>query len=438
MASSVETMVYPTTLGERIRDIRQRRGLTQVELAGDDFSKSYVSAVERGKITPSLEALQILAERLDVPISYFLEPEVQETLVREEARAMILEAAAQIDGGQPEQAIGILRRLPTESLTEEELAPLRYRLGQAYIRLNQPTEALVELEAALRYARFIEDAELVERIRNLIGLAHYQQGHYAQAVEHHRLCLKAINDGIIRDPVFKLGIYSNLGNEYSRLSDHQQAIGFYREALAFAQDVVAPDRLAAIYWGLSQSYRELGDLRRAKLCAYKSLTLYESIQSSRLAAQIRTMYAMILAELGELDEAERCYREALDIARTVGDAVGQTAALANLAELHLRQGRHDEAQAAIREALTLATASGNRVIEGQVFLTQASLYAALGEQVEADQQFQAAIATLEQYEAKELLGKAYFRYGQALVSWGQAAEGAKYLGRAYLITGKHG
>ncbi len=39
-------------LSEYIRQLRRQRGLTQTELGGDRFSKSYVSAVELEKNQP--------------------------------------------------------------------------------------------------------------------------------------------------------------------------------------------------------------------------------------------------------------------------------------------------------------------------------------------------------------------------------------------------
>src|ERR671930_2182427 len=51
-------------LGERLRQLRVAAGLTQTELAGDRFSKEYVSQIERGKTRPTPETIQWLAERL--------------------------------------------------------------------------------------------------------------------------------------------------------------------------------------------------------------------------------------------------------------------------------------------------------------------------------------------------------------------------------------
>src|SRR5438876_10459147 len=58
--------VHGTRLGERLRQLRVSAGLTQTELAGDRFSKEYVSQIERGKTRPTEETVAWLATRLGV------------------------------------------------------------------------------------------------------------------------------------------------------------------------------------------------------------------------------------------------------------------------------------------------------------------------------------------------------------------------------------
>src|SRR3979409_1307827 len=50
-------------LGERLRQLRVAAGLTQSELAGERFSKEYVSQIERGKTRPTHETIDWLAAR---------------------------------------------------------------------------------------------------------------------------------------------------------------------------------------------------------------------------------------------------------------------------------------------------------------------------------------------------------------------------------------
>lgn len=64
-------------LGERIRTLRQRKGLTMAELGADRrgrvyFEKQYVWKMETGRVTPSLPALAHIAKRLGVTLASLL------------------------------------------------------------------------------------------------------------------------------------------------------------------------------------------------------------------------------------------------------------------------------------------------------------------------------------------------------------------------------
>jgi transcriptional regulator with XRE-family HTH domain len=77
-------------LGERLRQLRIGAGLTQGQLAGDRFSKEYISQIERGKTRPTTETIEWLALRLGVDQS-FLESGVS---ADERARAETILARA--------------------------------------------------------------------------------------------------------------------------------------------------------------------------------------------------------------------------------------------------------------------------------------------------------------------------------------------------------
>ena len=74
-------------LGERLRQLRVAAGLTQSELAGERFSKEYVSQIERGKTRPTTETIEWLAVRLGCPRLRHREPTPGEVLLRVRNRA---------------------------------------------------------------------------------------------------------------------------------------------------------------------------------------------------------------------------------------------------------------------------------------------------------------------------------------------------------------
>lgn len=59
----------PNAFGEHLREWRQRRHLSQLDLAGDaEISARHLSFVETGRAAPSRDMVLRLAERLDVPL----------------------------------------------------------------------------------------------------------------------------------------------------------------------------------------------------------------------------------------------------------------------------------------------------------------------------------------------------------------------------------
>lgn len=64
------------TLGERMRKMRKRLGLTQKEFAGRVPGKidyTYIGKIERGEQYPSLKMLEKIGKAFSTPLSYFFE-----------------------------------------------------------------------------------------------------------------------------------------------------------------------------------------------------------------------------------------------------------------------------------------------------------------------------------------------------------------------------
>lgn len=62
-----------STLGEKIRTLRNERKLTLVQLAGNKMTKGMLSLIENNKATPSMENLTYIAEKLNVPVAELLD-----------------------------------------------------------------------------------------------------------------------------------------------------------------------------------------------------------------------------------------------------------------------------------------------------------------------------------------------------------------------------
>ncbi len=99
-------------IGKRIREARQARGMTQAALAKGIASRTYISAIEIGRIKPSAENLKAIAERLEEHLDYFLPGRLEETLHRFETnlnQAKALLATGELVAASPPHCHGVRR-----------------------------------------------------------------------------------------------------------------------------------------------------------------------------------------------------------------------------------------------------------------------------------------------------------------------------------------
>ncbi|HXQ86636.1 MAG TPA: helix-turn-helix transcriptional regulator, partial [Gaiella sp.] len=122
-----------------MRALRVAAGLTQTELAGERFSKEYVSQIERGKTRPTADTVIWLAERLGVDDQYLQHGVSADVRTRVEAK--LAQAEALSEAHRDREAVEAFReiRAETGTLGSAELE-LRALAGEGW--------ALQELGAA--------------------------------------------------------------------------------------------------------------------------------------------------------------------------------------------------------------------------------------------------------------------------------------------------
>jgi len=451
------------SIGERLRAARFAARLTQQELAGNLFSKSYISAIERDKMTPSLQALSVLAERLDVPVSYLLgESELDlDTLTRqgapslssrqrratleEGAMLMLSKAEALIRQDQPRQALEELGESdePPQELPARHHPVWYWLAGWTSTLTGRHQDAIRLLERGLRLAESLRVqaprdqqaslAQLVERLRCFLGVAYSANGQMEVALKYHRQGLAAIAEHTITDPELKLMIYKGLGNEYLTLSHYQEAINFYQEAIKQADNMDNERQRGLMYWGLGIAYQQSGDLFRAKTNYLRALDTLGVMENLRLVAQVRALLGEVLTKLGEYEKAESQLRKSLEGAERFNDLRAWGNALANLAALHLARGNPDEAIRTANEGLQRAGQSKDPQTTGQLHLTLAAAHTARHDNSAAEQELKQAIEILKPTQLLLLLDQAHEHYGRFLVEQGRFQEAYEQMRQARTI-----
>ncbi|BCL81603.1 helix-turn-helix domain-containing protein [Ktedonobacteria bacterium brp13] len=432
-------------VGTNIREVRTKLGMTQAQLAAPEFSISYISAIERGKIRPSLKALSILARRLDVPLTFLLEGSPSGAA---EARAVgyspadsgpdqrvdvdLLQANVLIQQGNYKEAEGLLEPIQPDRVTTDQVYRLYLLKGQVHLGSGEYQEAVVDLRNAVSQGEALNDSEYIERARNLLGKSYYLLYNYTLAVEHHQHCFSAIENGQITDPIFSLEVFSNLANDYFRLGDLERAVTYYHRALGVLDSISRDSKsFAKKYMEISQHYKSVGKLVMAREYALQSLAIYEMRDEQRLVGMTHQRLGKALEKQNDLSAAEKEYREAIAIERSLNDEISASICHTGLAELLLKQGRIDEAEHEAHEALTYAQAGGDAQTQGQALITLAQIRHQANDFASADQYFTQALELLDQSSAHEIAASAYFRFANLLEERGEVQRSLTAIKKAY-------
>ena len=432
-------------VGTNIREVRTKLGMTQAQLAAPEFSISYISAIERGKIRPSLKALSILARRLDVPLTFLLEGSPAGAA---EARAVgyspadagpdqrvdvdLIQADVLIQQGAFKQAEELLLPIQAERITTDQVYRLYLLRGQVHLGSGEYQEAVVDLRSALSQGESLSDSEYTERARNFLGKAYFALYNYTLAMENHLRCNAAIEQGLVIDPVFSLDVYSNLANDYFRLGDLEKAVTYFHQAIDMLDSVNRDTKsFAQKYMQISQQYKSNGKLVMARDYAMRSLAVYEMRDEQRLVGLTHQKLGKTLEKLDQLDEAEREYHRAISIERELNDEVAASICHTGLAELLLKRDKVEEAEHEAQEALKFAQAGDDAQTQGQALITLAQIRHKKSDFAAEDEFFTQALNLLDAAEAHDIAASAYFRYANMLEERGEVQRSLTAIKKAF-------
>jgi transcriptional regulator with XRE-family HTH domain len=405
-------------IGARIRDARKRSGMTQQQLAGERYTKAYVSALETGIARPSMVALSYLAERLSLPASHFLDeqnPTWSRLAVDMTLAAGDWEAAA--DG------YASLLDLPLDELGRAEV--LRGR-AEALARLDRGKDAVaVAAEAARIFGSLgrISDEALA---RYWLAYGLYLSDQEADAQSLLSSLLERVRAGLKVEPDFEMRLLMALAAVASRGGDYARSLTFLETARGLAEDL--DDRRRAMFlFNLAISYQETGDLEAAIRTGTQGLALLRSAGTVFESAQIENTLALAYLSSGNIERAAELADEARAAFEAAGDDRFLSAVLDTDAQVALAQGRLADATATARRAIEMARATGNRGVELTAMLTEARALRADGDLATAESRYDGA-ATLAR------AGHSAGRTREVLREWAELrAERADHRG-AYELT----
>jgi len=379
-------------LGTRLRQLRVAAGLTQSDLAGDRFSKEYVSQIERGKTRPTPQTLAWIAERLGVDSSYLETGQTWDEYAEVEAAVMRAEAA--VEGEHFDEALEALAGV-THSPESRELE-FRALLAESWARLSTG-----ELRPAL---------DLLVRARELSE----QDG---------------FSDVERADVLYRMGVCRY------KLTSINTAQTLLTEALELADRCELPcDRLRShiLEWR-SRCARRQRDFAAAREDIERALELADRIDDTLTVAHI-TFQASIVAERdGQWLRARTLAERAKELYESHGDRKNVGRLLNNLGGLNYLLGKPDDAADYLKRAFSVALEVGSEPDAAQAVSSLAQVHLGAGDWSLAEEQARHAIKLLDgRPDFLDETGNALIVLGRALMEQGRLDEAEQAFAEAEL------
>ncbi|HVM57025.1 MAG TPA: tetratricopeptide repeat protein [Gaiellaceae bacterium] len=388
-------------LGERLRQLRVGAGLTQSELAGDRFSKEYVSQIERGKTRPTRETIEWLAKRLGVDSGFLANGLATDERGRLEgalARAEALIEANRDDEANAEYE-SLVQAARATGLQELQVRAL-VGAGRVSMRLGavRPALELLNEARAISEGSGFSDIERAE-VLFALGVCRHQLNSIQTSIGLFNEALALAERSGLPSDQLRSNILSWRSRSWRRLRDYEAAREDVERALQLAEDANDPRTIGAAYFQASIVADREGHWVLARTYAEKARAAYAEISDQVHMGQLTNNLGGLNFLLGNTDEAVRLLKEAFGIALETGHDADAAQAISSLAQIHLRTGNLDQAEEQARHALQLLEGH-----EGDYLDEIGSAHLVLGRSLlerdrleEAEAEFQAAEACYDTF-----------------------------------------
>jgi tetratricopeptide (TPR) repeat protein len=368
-------------LGERLRQLRVSVGLTQSELAGDRFSKEYVSQIERGKTRPTQETIEWLAARLGVDAGFL-------------ANGVSTDERSRIEG---------------------QLSRVEARLQVAEV--SEMPELAQELDGLLAAAAGAAAVEL--QVRSLVALARCEiRGGELKRALAHLLDARSLAEGPEFSDVERAEVLLFLGVCRLHLTSVQTAIGLFSEALALAERSGLPSDLlrSRILAWRSHCWRNLRDYEAAREDVERALELADRVGDPRAVGDAYFHASIIADREGHWVLARTYAEKAKSAYEEIEDRLNVGRLTNNLGMFNFLLGRPEQAVEKLKEAYRIALDNGSDSDAAQAVSSLAQVHLRTGNPTLAEEQVRLALELLgEREDFREEIGGSHLVLGRALL-----------------------
>jgi tetratricopeptide (TPR) repeat protein len=416
-------------LGERLRQLRIAAGLTQSELAGDRFSKEYVSQIERGKTRPTGETIAWLAGRLGVDAGYLANG--VSTDERGRVEATLTRAEALVEAHRYEEAVAEFEQIrPDVAATGASELEARLLSGEAWARmhkgeLREALELLTRAKTVTDHEPFseLDRAEILFRL----GVCRHKLSSNSTAIALFNEAYAIAEGSGLPSDFLRSNILAYRSRCYRRQRDLEAAREDVERALELAQSLDDSPTMANVYVQASLVAERMGHWVLARNYAERAKSVYEELNDQRNLAGLLNNLGGLNLMLGKPEEAIEYLKSSYSTAIDADSKEEAAQATGSLAAVHLELNDYEQAERFARQAISLL--EGRVDFLHEIGTSQLVLGRALMEQGlldEAEEAFKAADDSFEQWSSASHRARAWIALGDLAARRGDDRTAARH------------
>ncbi|MGE5654057.1 MAG: tetratricopeptide repeat protein [Bacillota bacterium] len=389
-------------IGQIIRQLRTDARLSQQELAGNLYTKAYVSQVEKGKVKPSKKALQHFAEVLAKPFLASMGAEETQEFQRivtliDYARSLSRDARHSEARIAFDEAVALSEEFRYPALKVKALLGL----SQAHLAEGSFDQATDLAKQANRLAGQLgEPGEIAQTLVQLghIFAAQHELQDAALAYEDAIRLLKNTQDPAQQSLL--VGLLTSHGQLLGSMGFVDRAITTFKRSVELAEQLESLEYQAKSHMGIGLAHYRAGNYYEAMNHTRRAMTIYEMLDNSQLKADLLHQLAEAEARLGNTEQALLHFQESITLIdpQRAGDLVE---ILTRMANLQLQSGDLKGALVSI----DLANGRTSTIAPHQVVrlkIVQAKVLRAQGQLGDAQAQLQDTLAILNSHNLPKL------------------------------------
>ncbi len=352
---SIQAAPRSPRLGERLRQLRVAAGLTQTDLAGDRFSKEYISQIERGKTRPTTETIDWLSLRLGVDAGFLASGVSADD--RSKAEAILTRADALLEDHLFEDAISeYTRALPVVLGTGAVELHVRALNGEAMARAHSgDVKGALPLLANARELAERSEFSDIDRAEVLyrLGVCRYLFSSISTAVGlFNESLVLAERSGLPSDGL-RQNVFAWRARCYLRQRDYEAAREDVERALELAEAMHDVRAVGQAYFQASILAERDGHWVLARTYAEKAKAQYEELTDRANVGRLLNNLGGLEFLLGKPEQAIEHLKHSFAVALEIGRDEDAAKAVSSLAQVHLRTGDHRRAEEQALHALEI-------------------------------------------------------------------------------------